>query len=66
MLELDYKNPLCFDASQEVRIKANWFSTDYHLPTIGISYCTPGRGKTCKRKDETDEWLRSHPAFFVH
>ena len=63
-----YDQPLCFGDRDNVQIKNNWFLEEFAFPVIGIAYCknTPENQNWCKTKDEIDEFLQLHPAFFAH
>lgn len=63
-----YEQPLCFKDRDNVTIKNNWFMRGHAFPVIAIAYCknTTENGNWCKSWDETDEMLRTHPAYFAH
>ena len=50
-------------------INGNWFLTEFSIPTITIAYCrngTEAHGDWCKTRDEIDQWLLTHPSYFVY
>jgi len=63
-----YSQALCFKDRDSVRLQGSWLNADFAFPVVGLAYCrnTIENGDWCKSKEETDEWLLSHPTFFVH
>ena len=42
---------------------------EFSLPTIALTYCDserPGRADACATREETDNFLRRYPMFFVY
>lgn len=63
-----YEQPLCFKDRDNVIVKNNWFMKEHAFPVIAIAYCknTTENQNWCKSLDETDAFLRTHPAYFAH
>ena len=50
-----YHNNVCFDKKTNLKIKGNWFTSDYQIPFIAFLRCE-GK-KTCKSVNETRDFL---------
>ena len=52
LLEEYFPQALCFSKNDNVQLKANWFTSDWHSPTVGIAYCK--NKPTCKAEPEIE------------
>ena len=63
-----WQKPICFKHRDDLYLKGNhWMNADEERFGYIISYClnSTENGNWCKSMDDTDEWLKSHPEYFM-
>ena len=63
-----YAQSLCFKNRDKVKLQGSWLNAEFRYPIIGLAYCknSTANGNWCKSKEETVEWLKGHPIYFVY
>ena len=59
-----YPKGVCFKDRDQVRVHRNWYSFDWKVPSIALTYCTTR--PDCASVEETDAFLAENPMYFVY